>query len=266
VGWAELPEALRVAIEQHTGEFIGGRQLGTGHNCLIGMRLHAANGVYFLKGFRSDKVPAVRTQQFERAVAPLVSGISPALAFSMDIAGWNVLGFHFLDGYRHADLAPGSRDLDHIANTLRALALIKVPDTLDVRRASQRYANYAGGDGSPFGGMVLCHTDLHKHNILVAEGEPMAKLVDWAWPTTGADWIDAACVILQLISEGHTPKQAEAWGEQIAPFRRAPDDHVSLFVKAIRNLWEEIAEADPQEWKTSVAVAANEWASHRNIA
>jgi thiamine kinase-like enzyme len=184
----------------------------------------------------------------------------------MDVGGWNVLAFHFLDGYRHVDLAPGSPDLDRIANTLRALALTNVPDGLDVRRADQRYASYAGGDGTPFMGTVLCHTDLHKHNILVAEADPLAKLVDWAWPTAGADWIDTACVILQLISEGHTSRQAEAWGEQIESYRRARADHVSLFVKAVKNLWEEIAEADPLEWKTAMALAANEWAAHRSIA
>ena len=265
VGWAEFPEALRAEIELHTGAFVAEQHLSTGHNCVIGMRLQAANGLYFLKGVPSDKAPAVRTQYFERTIAPLVSGVSPALAFSTDLEGWNVLGFHFLDGYRHADLSPGSADLDRIARTLTALAAVRVPDGLEVRFASQRYAGYAGGDGRAFAGNTLCHTDLHKHNILVAAGEDGAKFVDWAWPTAGADWIDTACVILQLIAEGHTPEQAEAWAKEIAPFKRAPQGEVSLFVKANVNLWNEIADADTQGWKIRVATAANEWAAHRDI-
>ncbi len=265
VGWADLPKALRDAIESHVGEFVTEEPVSTGHNCLIGMRLTTAAGVYFLKGVPADRAPAVRTQRYEQLVSPFVGQISARLAFHLDAEGWNVLGFDFLDGYRHADLSPGSEDLPRIAATLRVLALVGLPEGTDVRRAEQRYATYAGRDSSPFAGTTLCHTDLHKHNILIKDGEREAKLVDWAWPTAGAPWIDTACLILQLIEAGHTPKNAETWAEDIAPFRRAPQDHVSLFVIALKNLWEEISAADPQQWKADVATAARDWAAHRGL-
>jgi hypothetical protein len=83
------------------------------------------------------------------SVNPLLWAVTPRLAFHLDVEGWNVLGFQFLDGYRHADLSAGSKDLARIAATLRILALVLLPASVDVRRAEQRYASYAGGDGSP---------------------------------------------------------------------------------------------------------------------
>jgi hypothetical protein len=37
----------------------------------------------------------------------------------------------------------------------------------------------------------LLHTDLNPDNILISDGR--AWLVDWAWTTLGAAWIDPAC-------------------------------------------------------------------------
>ncbi|MFD1535587.1 hypothetical protein [Nonomuraea guangzhouensis] len=35
-------------------------------------------------------------------------------------------------------------------------------------------------------------TDYNPLNMLIAEGR--ALLIDWAWPTRGAGWIDPACL------------------------------------------------------------------------
>lgn len=68
----------------------------------------------------------------------------------------------------------------------------------------------------------------------------------------GAPWIDTACAILQLIEAGHTPKEAETWGEEIAPFRRATEPDVSLFVTALKNVWAEVSAADPSSGKPTL--------------
>lgn len=41
-----------------------------------------------------------------------------------------------------------------------------------------------------FDGEHLLHTDWNPHNVLVIDG--MARLVDWAWASRGASWIDPA--------------------------------------------------------------------------
>ncbi|GHJ45655.1 hypothetical protein Cs7R123_29970 [Catellatospora sp. TT07R-123] len=78
-----------------------------------------------------------------------------------------------------------------------------------------------------------------------------------------APWFDTACVGLQLIEPGHTPKESELWCQNSPAYAGAPDEAVSTFVAASRNLWGEIATADPQPWKIEVAEAARAWAEHR---
>jgi hypothetical protein len=72
-------------------------------------------------------------------------------------------------------------------------------------------------------------------------------------------------VTLQLIEAGHTPKEAEAWANDIGPFHQAPHDDVSLFVAALTNVWEEISTANPEGWRANVAAAAREWAVFRGV-
>ncbi|MEV0453906.1 phosphotransferase [Catellatospora methionotrophica] len=261
MSWQDLPADLRRLIEAEAGAFVGAEQLGTGHNCLLGMVMHTTHDRYFLKGVPSDHKRAVWTQSNEAAINPHIRHVSAPLVFHVAAVGWDVLGFRSLDA-QHADMSPGSPDLPKITASLQALASIPAPDRLTLRTAEDRWRNYAGDHAHLLAGTTVAHTDLHRHNILI---EGTAKFIDWAWPTLAAPWFDTASVGLQLIRAGHTPKDAELWCQNFPAFAEATNQAVTTFVTAARGLWAEIATTDPQPWKVEVADAADVWAGYRDL-
>ncbi|MFD0594319.1 hypothetical protein ACFQZ4_19235 [Catellatospora coxensis] len=200
------------------GVFVGAEQVGTGHNCLLGMVMHTTHDRFFLKGVPADHKRAVWTQSNEAAINPHIRHVSAPLAFHVAADGWDVLGFRYLDA-QHADLSPGSLDLPKITASLRDLTATPAPDGLMLRTAEDRWRDYAGDHAHLLAGTTVAHTDLHRHNILIDDA---AKFIDWAWPTLAAPWFDTACVGLQLIHAGHTPKEAELWCQDSPPSPMPP--------------------------------------------
>jgi hypothetical protein len=262
VSWHDLPAQLRQLIEAEAGSFAREEQVGTGQNSPVGTVIHTARGRYVLKGVRSDHKRAVWTQANEALINPIVRDLTAPLLFHVEAAGWDVLGFGYLDGHRHADLSPGSPDLTKIAQTLRALAVLSPPADVVLRTMPDRFSKYAGERASLLAGTTITHTDMQAHNILIG---PTAKVVDWAWPTLGAAWTDTACLALHMIRSGHHPKDAEEWGKNVPAFAAADDEAVSAFVAANAAIWTEISQADPQPWKAEVADASYRWAEHRGL-
>ncbi|MEU8571327.1 hypothetical protein AB0C51_23820 [Streptomyces pathocidini] len=79
---------------------------------------------------------------------------------------------------------------------------------IELKRADDRWSGYASPAGvEHLAGDTLPHTDLPPHNMLVTD---RAHLIDWAWPTRGAAWIDPAVLILRLMEAGHTAPNADA--------------------------------------------------------
>jgi hypothetical protein len=107
VGWAELPGGLRTRIEALTGSVISTQPVGTGHNSQVALAVHAPDRAVFLKGVRDSHPRAVRTQAAEAAINPVVAPVTARLAFHVRQDGWDILGFRYLAGYRHASLRPG---------------------------------------------------------------------------------------------------------------------------------------------------------------
>jgi thiamine kinase-like enzyme len=131
-----------------------------------------------------------------------------------------------------------------------------------LRRIEDRWRDYAGDDAGLLAGSTVAHTDLHRHNIMIGD---RVKLVDWAWPTLAAPWLDTACIGLQLIEAGHHPEDAERWCQQSSAYAAAPADAISVFVGGACAMWREISAADRQPWKFDVTAAAERWAKHRRL-
>jgi hypothetical protein len=108
-----------------------------------------------------------------------------------------------------------------------------------------------------FAGDHLSHTDWSPGNVLIADD---ARIVDWAWPTRGALWIDPACWIVWLIASGHTPAQAEGCAAKVPAFARAPRHAVTAFSQAQAAMWSEIGDEAPH---SGLAAAAAYWHKHR---
>ncbi|MEU0378496.1 aminoglycoside phosphotransferase [Streptomyces cyaneofuscatus] len=265
IGLDRLPPAARTAVEEHTGPLLTVEETTEGFNSEIAARVTSTTGTWHIKGLRTDH-PRAWTQRREAAIAPFLTDLAPALRWCVETAGWDLLGFEALDGH-HADYTPGSPDLPEVANLLRRLNETPCPG-IELRRAEQRLEHYAAhpDDLRYFAGPHLLHTDLNNANVLVDAHAPegnRARLVDWAWATRGAAWLDAGYWVIWLITAGHTPASAEHWAAEIPCWHTAPAEGITAFAAANANVWSDISNTDPEPWTLRLATAATAWHTHR---
>ena len=260
ITFEDLPLAALAAVERRTGRVVKTETVSQGFNSELAARVFTDSGTCFVKGLRVDH-RWVRTQRREAEVNPFLHGIAPALLWQIEEAGWVLLGFENLTGH-HADYSPDSPDLPKVANLLCRLGEVACPE-IQLRQAEQRLEAYAAkpSDLDYFAGHSLLHTDLNDHNVIV---DSSAHLVDWAWATRGAAWLDAGYWVVWLVAAGHhEPESAEQWARQIPSWRVAPTEGVTAFAQATANVWEEIAGDDPDEWTARILSAARRWATFR---
>ncbi|MCT9009145.1 hypothetical protein [Streptomyces rhizosphaerihabitans] len=119
---------------------------------------------------------------------------------------------------------------------------------IELKGAEQRWASCAGScDVGLLAGDTLLHTDLAPHNVLISD---RAHIIDWAWPTRGASWIDPAVIILRLMEAGHSAEGADTWARAFLASRvSAPTAGVTVFSKVSAAARAEIARNDPQDRK-----------------
>lgn len=256
IAWQDLPAAARAAVHEHTGAVLAETNVATGLNSGLAARMHTRTGPVFVKGVPLSS-RQFRHQKREADISPFLPASAPRLLWHAQGGGWDLLGFELIDG-RSADFAPGSADLPLVAEVLQELAAIPCPD-ISLLSCPTRYTRYAENP-SLFDGNALLHTDVNPDNILV---DNRAHLVDWAWPTRGAAWVDPAIWAVRLIDAGHTPESAEDWAAQLPAWRDAPQSALAGFALANAALWEEIALRSPSEWQKSMARSARCWADYR---
>lgn len=249
-------EDARELIEKESGSFHIVKHVPGGLNSELSVIIQAGDDITFIKGRRADH-PRAWTQERERAVNPAVRHISPPLKWSVRSETWDLNGFEYVPG-RHADYSPGSADLPKIVTTLRMLQETPCPDT-ELKEAEQRWASYCDAP-ELFAGASLLHTEWTPGNVLVVD---RAWLVDWAWPTRGAAWIDPACWVVWLIASGHAPASAENHATMIPSWQEAPSTSVDEFALAQARMWAEIAAESSHPWTKSLATASSLWSTHR---
>ncbi|MEV8612737.1 phosphotransferase [Amycolatopsis sp. NPDC051373] len=259
--WQEIPDAVRRAVEKETGSVSSAVSPSDGRNSDLLATLQAERGRFFVKGVVAGTRRA-RMQQVEAAVNPVLPRtVAPRLLWEVEADGWSVLGFEHVNG-RHAELRPGSRDLPLVVESVATMVSSLARCRLDLQTASEqwewmspwrRLSKSTPDELDPWDqkhieqliecerhaiqsvrGDSLVHGDLHPLNILVSE---RARVVDWAWSTIGAAWLDAAALVLRLVAAGHTPAQAEEWANQISAYRDAPDRAVTAFAVLIMGAW-----------------------------
>jgi hypothetical protein len=263
IAWESLSATTRAAVEAQTGPAHHARTVSDGLNSALAAVLDTAGGRVFIKGIRTDH-PGVVTQQREAAINPHVRPLAPAVLWHLDdVDGWNVLGFEYVEG-RAADYRPGSPDLPLVLDVVGALGATTCPDVPGVKLAAKRWASYVDDPAEVelLDGVALLHTDYNPDNVLVTS-DGVARLIDWAWPTRGAAWIDPCCLLIRMMAEGHTAQQAESWAQRAPAWHTAPAGALDVFARACARMWQDIAEHDPQPWKQRMAAAAREWADAR---
>jgi hypothetical protein len=255
VHWEDLPARTRRAVEQHTGRVLSAVTVSVGLNSAVAAVLTTETGGVFAKGLRGD-YPRRWTQDMEALINPYIAALAPRLLWRVQDE-WDVLGFELVEG-KHADYAPGSPDLPMVTSIMTALGAIRCPDE-PVKNAPHRWRDYVADpqDVSWLDGDRLLHTDYNPLNVLISDGR--ALLIDWAWPTRGAGWIDPACLILRLVAAGHTPQSAEAVVRDVPAWQAAPSAGLAVFAQACTRMWEEVAHGNPVEWTRRMAHAAREW-------
>ncbi|MCE7081353.1 aminoglycoside phosphotransferase [Streptomyces sp. ST2-7A] len=260
IAFQELPPAVIAAVEKRTGPILKVEPANEGFNSEVAARVFTETESCFIKGMRADH-RRIWTQRREAEVNQFLTGLTPELLWHTEEAGWNLLGFELLEGH-HADYSPGSPDLPKVADLLRRLGEIPCPE-IELRQAEQRLEGYAASakDLDFFAGNALLHTDLNNANVLVDDS---ARLVDWAWATRGAPWLDAGYWVIWLMAAGgHTPDSAEQWASHVPAWSAAPSAGVTAFAVANAAMWQEIGGEDPDPWTARLVTAARNWATYR---
>jgi hypothetical protein len=263
IDYDELPDPVRVAVESRTGVIRSARSADAGINSAVAAVLDTeASGPVFLKGLPDDDV-AVINQLREARVSPHVEGIGPRMLWQDTVGGWDLIAFEFVEDARPVDYTPGSPDLAKFATVMGQLAKTPCPN-VQMMTAGWRWGAYLDNtaDYEILEGDAFLHTDYNVGNVLITEDR--AWLVDWAWATRGAAFIDPALVMPRLIAAGHSPDDAEAWAAQHPAWHEAAPDAITKFAAAISRLWSQLADKHPDAtWRRPLAESAATWADHR---
>jgi hypothetical protein len=258
--WDQLSDHVRNAIQDRTGPVLDAETATEGLNSALAAILQTTSGSVFVKGLRTDH-PGVVTQRREALINTYVRTVAPRLLWQVEVDGWSLLAFDYIEG-RHADYSPGSPDLPKVIDAMAALGDIVCPD-VPIKQAEQRWSDYTDDASAQefFRGNSLLHTDFNPLNVLISD--EATYLIDWAWPTRGAAWIDPACFLLRLMAAGHDAAEAEYWAAQTAAWRDAPSDGIAMFAEASSRMWAEIAANEPLPWKQRMASVAQAWVDYR---
>lgn len=253
IPFEQLPGDVRQAVADKTGAVHQAVTVSGGMNSGIASVLETNSGSVFVKGIPADH-PQVSAQRREAAVAPHLPTSCPRLYWHLELDGWSLLGYEVVHG-RHADYAPGSADLPLVEAALIELQGVTAPADVDIKDAVDRWADYAPpGTLQMFAGKTLLHTDFAPDNVLIVGDR--ARLVDWAWPTRGAAWIDPGALALRLMEADHAVDSALAFAGRFPSWRGAAPEALSALGLATAALWREIADEDGTEWKRSMAERA----------
>ncbi|MDG4803686.1 phosphotransferase [Micromonospora sp. WMMD980] len=251
--WSVLPEAVTKGIADRVGD-THITPATTGDHAEIAATVTGTNGTVFVKAAHTDF--GVRSLRFELRVSEAVSwSHSPAVEWHFETAGWLVVGFEHCDG-RHADLSPGSADLDLLSDALTILGKTQAPDVpLFSPTARLGFAHPA------MHGHTLVHTDLGPANLIVAPRG--LQIVDWAMATKAAPWVELAMLTQWLISAGHTPHQAERWLARHPSWRLTDSDALDYFATKNAQKWASKSAGSTTAWMHDLAAWTSQWAAYR---
>jgi hypothetical protein len=258
----ELDAALASLIERRTGPITTAARTERGYMSDYSGIIGTAEGRVFVKAMRDRPGGRLESLLREETVSPYVRHVSPPLLWRERDYGWLALGFEYLDDIRHASFKTDSADIPAVISAIDRIGRTPLPDA--VRDwPENRYDRYAAdGEAALFAGSALLHGDIGPDNFLMLPGGE-AKVVDWAWPTRGAGFIDPSLLVVQLVSAGYTAAEAEKHASGCTAWREADPDAITAFARAMVGMYEVIEQRDPASWRKAMTRAAEEWTRHR---
>ncbi|MFI7075768.1 hypothetical protein ACIBO1_00555 [Micromonospora sp. NPDC049903] len=255
--WHDLPGSLRREVERHTGGTVQAEIVSDGASCELAVTLETPSGRVFCKGGQADGRTAWLYRK-EARINRWLPDVVPRLRWTVERDGWLLLGFEHVPG-RYPRLAPGSPDLDAVADLLATLSRELTPcPPVEVQPFTARWRGLIAPE--LVDGDTLLHTDMTPRNFLFGD---RLRLVDWSAPCRGAAWIDTAFMLVRLIRAGHSPADAERWAARIPAFVEADAKAVTAFAAALADLWERAQRTAPAPHRGPLLDAARQWHTHR---
>lgn len=261
--WADLPEALRNAIEQRIGPVGSVQPASVGRSADFTSTLRTAQGRTFVKAAQRSTVqdgPQVRSLRREVTLAPYMSEFAPRLLWHFQAGEWLALGFEYVEG-RHADYSPGSPDLDLVAKTVQRV-LQSFPCPAAVEMKVERRWEALTDDVSPIAGDSLLHTDLNPANLLLTP-DGRVRVVDRGFASRGAPWVEMGQIIPWLIRAGHSSAGAEEWAEQFPAWSSADPGAIDLYARVSAERWRRYNAANPTPQVPHYVTVAQQRAAYR---
>lgn len=253
--WGVLPEAVTTKISEWMAGYYSVVPAPDGDHAEIAAAVTGPNGRAFVKAASTDL--GVRSLRYELAANEAVAKTlryPPAVKWAFEADGWLVVGTEQLDG-AHPDLSPGSPDLDLLARALNELQETPAPD-------GEWYSpkGRLGFFQPAMDGEMLVHSDLNPSNVMVTASG--LRIVDWAYTTRAASWVELALLVQWLIGSGHTAEQAENW---LARFPAWSTDREALDEFASKNAskWAGKAQQSTEKWVHDLGTWTDEWAAYR---
>ncbi|GAA0244174.1 hypothetical protein GCM10009527_046110 [Actinomadura nitritigenes] len=260
--WTDLPEDLRNQIAAKTGPIDRIEPAPTGNHADIASTLHTAAGRVFVKAARKlddQDGPEVTSLRREAAVNPAVPEFAPRLRWQIESGEWLALGFEHVQG-RPADFSAGSPDLETLAKTIHAVHQAPCPDA--AMAAERRWQRYVDDPAPLAAGGVLLHTDLNQDNFIITR-DGSAYVVDWAFVTRGAPWLELVLLIPWLLKAGHHPQAAEEWAAQFPTWTEAEATDIDTFTAAFARQWRTASQRRQDAWIVRHADLTGRWADYR---
>ncbi|WP_067490413.1 phosphotransferase [Actinomadura hibisca] len=261
--WGDLPQPVRDAVQEQVGAVAGLVPAPSGNHAHIAGTLRASSGPVFVKGARKEADrdgPEIWSLRNEARINPHVQPYAPRLLWTVEEAGWLLLGFEYVEA-RHADYTPGSPDLAVLTEVLEAFQAMAAPDAV-VLQVERRWQPVLA-DVSAMAGGALLHADLNPANLLITP-EGRACVVDWAFTSRGAAWVELALLIPWLLKAGHSPDQVARWSARFPSWAGTDPTAIDLLAWAFAESWRRRSSADPAvPWKAELAALGQQWADHR---
>ncbi|MEU9975075.1 protein kinase [Streptomyces sp. NPDC051014] len=250
-------------IRQYTGPVRSIQPTERGFSSDLTALVDSEKGWFFVKAVRNR--PGGRRDSIlrERAINDYTSMVAPPLLWDVEDA-WVVLGFEAVEA-RTASLAPGSPDVPRVLNLVHQVGQLPLPSVAE-EWVETRWDRFTADSSEPslFRGDSLLHTDINPDNFLIGKRH---WVVDWAWPTRGAAFIDLALLVVQLIAAGHDAAQAERLAQQCPAWHRSEPGAVNAFAAAHLRMHWAFSERNPDaQWLKAMVEACQAWTDYRGIA
>ncbi|MET7969760.1 phosphotransferase [Micromonospora sp. NPDC005305] len=251
--WTALPDSVTTGIAERIGGTFEVSPAPSGNHAQIASTVSGPAGPVFVKAAVGEL--NVRSLRYELAATRAIDRHPPAVLWHFESDGWLVVGTEHLAG-PHPDLSPGNADLDLLAVTLKALQETPAPGEPWFTPTARLGFAHPAMDGE-----TLIHSDLNPANLIVtAQG---LRIVDWAWATKAAPWVELALLVQWLIGSGHSAEQAEEWLAQFPAWTATDRDVLDNFASRNASKWSAKSRQSTEGWVDDLAMWTGEWAAHR---